>query len=93
MPYAKTIVFWLALVAAPVGAAAEASAAAMKSAPGDVGGETRTWLELQRSGQAAAPERSVSGVVASRVYKRYLDSFDHPLPAFFEREAATSSTR
>lgn len=49
------------------------------------GNDTRAWLDLQRSGQAAAPVRPQSGVVASRVYRRYLNSFDHPIPMFFER--------
>lgn len=50
------------------------------------GSGTRSWLELQRSGQAAAPARPLPGPVASRIYRRYLESFDHPVPMLFERE-------
>lgn len=58
-----------------------------QAAPVVTGSATRTWLELQRSGQSAAPVRPMSGEAASHVYRRYLRSFDHPLPMFFERES------
>lgn len=93
MPYAGILVFWLAAVAVPAAGAAEQQAAAGGGVPSEFGSETRSWLELQRSGQAAAPERPVSGAVASRTYKRYLKSFDHPLPEFFGRDSAVPSTR
>ncbi len=60
---------------------------ATQSAPEIAGSATRTWLELQRSGRSAAPVRPMSGAAAAQVYRRYLRSFDHPLPMFFERES------
>lgn len=55
-----------------------------------VGEQTRSWLELQASGaQASAAERPMQGEVAERVYQRYLDSFTHPIPERFPREAFT----
>jgi len=52
-----------------------------------VGVETQAWLDLQTSNNAAigAPE-PLSGEVAARVYQRYLESFEYPIPETFERE-------
>ncbi|MBI5462859.1 MAG: DUF3613 domain-containing protein [Gammaproteobacteria bacterium] len=88
MPYAVIIV-WLTVVAVPV-AFAETLVPPANGAPSELGSDTRAWLDLQRNGQAAAPQRPVSGVVASRTYKRYLDSFNHPIPMFFERESGNA---
>ncbi len=53
-----------------------------------VGTDTRAWLELQRSGAASAPQvQPVPGEVADKVYQRYLNSFDQPIPAQFDRES------
>lgn len=39
-------------------------------------------LALQRSGRAASPHRqSLPGDAQTRVWKRYLDSFTHPIPS------------
>jgi len=49
------------------------------------GKETRRWLELQSSGLAASTSRqTVSGPVADAIYRRYLDSFKHPIPEFYK---------
>lgn len=93
MRYAGIIVLWLAAVTAPMAGAADVQTTAGNAATDEVGEDTRTWLELQRSGRSAAPDRPMSGVVASRVYKRYLDSFSHPLPDFFEEKTADISSR
>jgi len=61
------------------------------AAPARVGDETRVWLQLQGSGSAAAPERPMSGEVADKVYKRYVDSFGRPIPEHFQRESAAAS--
>lgn len=56
-----------------------------------VGEQTRAWLDLQASGtQASTAERPMTGELAERVYQRYLDSFTHPIPEQFKREAFTS---
>ena len=84
MRYASLVV-WLFLWA---GTAPAVDVADTRVSPefADPGSGTRSWLDLQRSGQAAAPARPLPGPVASRVYRRYLESFDHPVPMFFERE-------
>lgn len=93
MRYAGIIVFWLAAVAVPMAGAADMQADRHVTAD-TFGKDTRTWLELQRSGSSAAPGKPVSGAVASRVYKRYLDSFSHPLPDFYqEKSPSTGSSR
>lgn len=60
--------------------------------PAPIGQQTRAWLDLQASNSAAlgAPE-PVPGEVATRVYERYLKSFEHPIPEDFEREAFVES--
>jgi hypothetical protein len=55
---------------------------------GEVGAEARAWLDLQKSGQAAsAATRPQPGEVADKVYQRWLNSHDQPIPAEFSREA------
>lgn len=50
-----------------------------------VGEETRRWLELQSSGVAASKSRqTVTGPVADAIYRRYVDSFKHPIPEFYK---------
>ncbi len=67
------------LISLPLSAAeAEANAAA------EVGKQTRDALELQRSGQAASTTaRPMSGEVAERAHRRYVESFSHPIPESF----------
>ena len=76
-------------------AAATGGAGAPPAATDSVaaGAVTRAWLDAQRNGESAAPARSVAGAVASRTYQRYLDSFEHPLPVFFERKASGATPK
>jgi len=49
------------------------------------GEDTRRWLKLQSSGIAASTSRqTISGPVADAIYRRYLDSFKHPIPEFYK---------
>jgi len=82
----KLPILLLALCASLAQAQAEAPAAA----PARVGDDTRVWLQLQGSGIAAAPERPMSGEVADKVYKRYVESFARPIPEHFQRESAVA---
>jgi hypothetical protein len=46
----------------------------------------KQWLELQRSGKAASVQaQPISGEVMDRVHKRYLKSFENPIPEFYEQ--------
>lgn len=48
---------------------------------------TKQWLELQRSGKSASPQaQPISGEVMDKVHKRYLKSFEKPIPEFYEHE-------
>jgi hypothetical protein len=89
MRTAGLIVIWLLMGAVLAGDGTDT----VGHGSGELGADTRAWLELQRSGRSAAPERSLPGPVASRIYDRYLNSFEHPVPDQFERDSVMSSTR
>ncbi|MCK8515207.1 DUF3613 domain-containing protein [Methylonatrum kenyense] len=49
-----------------------------------LGEDTREWLRLQASGaKASDTDHSLPSGVRSRIYQRYLDSFEHPIPELF----------
>lgn len=49
-----------------------------------LGDQTRALLDLQTSGDAASDtDHSLPSGVRSRVYLRYLESFEHPVPDLF----------
>ena len=54
--------------------------------PARVGESTRAWLNFQCSGQAAGTAHPQPGAAATRTYARYLNSFGHPIPEFYQRE-------
>jgi hypothetical protein len=49
----------------------------------EIGHSTRGWLDLQRSGAAAAPALPMLGEEAGLAYQRYMDSFRTKIPASF----------
>ncbi|APD11306.1 hypothetical protein UC34_25340 [Pandoraea vervacti] len=51
---------------------------------GMLGDETEALLAVQGNNLAAGRGLPMLGATASRAYKRYLDSFNYPIPAFFE---------
>ncbi|MGR8998943.1 MAG: DUF3613 domain-containing protein [Gammaproteobacteria bacterium] len=54
---------------------------------GPYGEDVRNWMELQRSGDAASTTRqSISGPVADAIYKRYVESFKHPIPESYSSQ-------
>lgn len=45
------------------------------------------WLELQRSGKSASAQaQPLSGEAMDRAHKRYIKSFERPIPEFYEHE-------
>lgn len=53
--------------------------------------DSAAWLTLQRSGDAAsAHSQRLSGEAMDRAYKRYLKSFEAPIPPRFPRESASA---
>lgn len=57
------------------------TAMSAESRPAQVGDATRALLRLQASGERAGTPLPILGDQASASYKRYLDSFTHPIPA------------
>ncbi|MEQ9479615.1 MAG: DUF3613 domain-containing protein [Algiphilus sp.] len=58
------------------------------------GQQTRDWVQLQVSGDAAdGPPTGFSAEIADRVWKRYSKSFDNEIPESFERESFAEGQR
>jgi len=49
-----------------------------------VGSTTRQLLRMQASGSQAGRRLPMLGDEASASYKRYIDSFNHPIPEFYQ---------
>jgi hypothetical protein len=65
---------------------------AQDKAPPRVGDDTRAWLELQGSGNAAdGAIRAQPGEIADKAYQRYLKSFDNTIPEEYKRDSFVSS--
>lgn len=63
---------------------AEDTVAQPEARPIMIGATTEALLGMQREGASAGSLHPVNGEVASRSYRRYLDSFDKPMPEFKE---------
>jgi len=53
--------------------------------------QTRLWLQLQSSGAAAGNRYAIPGQAATATFRRYLQSFTHPIPLHFESTGSNSS--
>jgi len=53
-----------------------------------VGDVTHTLLQAQADGRVAGPRLPMLGVTADASWQRYLESFRHPLPEFFEAKVS-----
>jgi len=83
-------------VPAPQDAAPGAPASASASPPAvrkeQFGDITRGLLGMQAGGLRAGPGLPLQGAVASAAWRRYMDSFEHPIPQWFgERVQSPSS--
>lgn len=58
-----------------------------------VGATARHLLESQASGRIAAPAQPMSGATASASWKRYVDTFSHPVPEFFESRVGKKTSQ
>jgi hypothetical protein len=56
-----------------------------------LGTETRALLDAQADGLAAGPELPILGPVASASWKRYVNSFGHPIPEWFAVKVGSGS--
>lgn len=76
---------WIALIFSVLAIPAYAEEPPPPAQPQQEPPATRQWLELQRSGQAASPQRqTLSGEAMSKIHERYIKSFTHPIPASYE---------
>lgn len=57
--------------------------------------QTEMWLQLQREGNAAAPQRVQTATPAERELsmQRLLDSYSHPIPEYFGEDDGGSFER
>lgn len=54
--------------------------------PPAFGKMTSDWLEMQRSGREASDNpQAATPVIQEKVIKRYVDSYNHSIPEFYER--------
>ncbi|OEZ00400.1 MULTISPECIES: DUF3613 domain-containing protein [Stenotrophomonas] len=70
------------------------TATSAESRPAEVGDATRALLRLQASGERASAPLPILGDQATASYKRYIDSFTHPIPAYLApnvRQGASGS--
>lgn len=66
-------------------------AASVATLSGEPGQATRDLIRLQASGTQAGPGLPVLGDQARASYARYLKSFEHELPEYFENTVGTST--
>ncbi len=70
--------------ASPVAPVAVAVPPETTHLPAGIGSTTRALLQLQASGRRAGNALPILGDQARRSHQRYLQSFEHPIPEFFE---------
>lgn len=81
--------------AAPAPATPAVATPAATQTPSDstpIGQTTRDLLRLQASGAQAGKRLPILGDQASASYARYLKSFEHPIPVFFEATVEKSES-
>lgn len=77
--------------AAPAAVAiTDSSAAAARPGRSQIGDTTRNLFRLQASGQQAGQHLPILGDQATLSYARYMKSFEHEIPDFFETDVAKS---
>ncbi|GAA3540688.1 DUF3613 domain-containing protein [Zobellella aerophila] len=55
--------------------------------------QTGIWLQLQREGQVASEHiQTVTPAERELIMKRWLESYRHPVPEFYDQEAAGTFT-
>jgi len=75
---------------APVAAPAYAASTPQRPVRAKPGDTTRQLLQLQASGTQAGRALPILGDQATASYQRYLKSFEHELPVFFENNVGKS---
>jgi hypothetical protein len=57
-----------------------------------VGDVTHALLQAQADGRVAGPRLPMLGATADASWARYMDSFKHPLPEFFENKVSKNTS-
>lgn len=78
-----------AAAAAPSSASASAPPPAAEENFGDI---TRALLTAQADGRRAGGALPILGPVSTAAWNRYMDSFSHPIPDFFQKRVQTKNT-
>ncbi|HEL4111369.1 TPA: DUF3613 domain-containing protein [Stenotrophomonas maltophilia] len=76
--------------APPAIAATDAAAPVVRPARSQIGDTARGLFRLQASGQQAGQRLPILGDQATLSYARYIKSFEHEIPDFFETDVAKS---
>lgn len=71
----------------------QAPAAAAPAPEENFGDVTRGLLAAQADGRRAGNALPVLGPVSTAAWNRYLDSFKHPIPEWFDRHVETPNTQ
>ena len=71
-------------------AATDAAAPVVRPARSQIGDTARGLFRLQASGQQAGQRLPILGDQATLSYARYIKSFEHEIPDFFETDVAKS---
>lgn len=89
----RILVMTFCLLAAPAFAAGEASESKKEQKDSASHPAVQSWMDLQRSGaQASSVPQTLTPVIQERVVKRYLDSFNAPIPVFFTDESSMGTS-
>jgi len=79
----KRIILSGLLLAAPLGLGATELARPQAGSSARDQWEVEQWLQLQASGrQASANRQAATAAERDRAYRRYLDSYSHPIPEY-----------
>ena len=70
----------------------QASAPEPEPRPEAVGDITRALFEAQADGRRAGGALPMLGPVSSAAWNRYLESFSHPIPEWFQKRMETKNT-
>ena len=71
-------------------ATGEPATPAVRPVRSQIGDTTRSLFRLQASGQQAGQHLPILGDQATLSYARYMKSFEHEIPDFFETDVAKS---
>lgn len=86
--WTPVVVLILAGISLPAGAEHDHRRSVFAHSDEQVGDLSHDWLKLQRRGDKASPNvQTLAPLIRDRVYQRYMDSFEQPIPDnFYSRD-------